>query len=339
MDFGLASFGSALGEPSPVDAVVHEYTQDVERVRGYGYRTVHRSRPGIGVSDLAYEAARHALDAAGLDASEVDLIVFALTDLAEYLYWDPAASLQHRLGAVNAEALLITQACTAGIVGLDLIAGKFATRPDYRTAVLVAGNRSCEAYWNRMETQSMVFSDGAAAAVAQRGHERIRWRASELLTDGRYAAFHLMDAGGTAAPFSAETLGRGAPQARDAWDIMEFFDYDDRLFADFVDQLTRRGRLIVERACARSGLQIGDLRKLIFLHDNLRSVESLAAEFGLPVTATNLEFGLDTGHVGAADQIYSLARMVEQGEVQPGDLVALLGLGRGMHWACALVEI
>jgi 3-oxoacyl-[acyl-carrier-protein] synthase-3 len=49
--------------------------------------------------------------------------------------------------------------------------------------------------------------------------------------------------------------------------------------------------------------------------------------------------GLDVGHVGAADQLLSLAGLVERGQLRPGDLVGLLGMARGMHWACTVMEI
>lgn len=338
MDYGLVAFGSVLGDPEPVEAVVSAYTEDIERIHGYGYRTIHRSPPEVGVTDLAADAARKALDAAGLDPGELDLIVLGITDIAEYLYWDPAASLQHRLGAYNAEAILITQACTASLAGLDLIAGRFASHPGYQNALIVGANRTCEAYWNRMDTQSMVFSDGAAAAVARRGHPRLRWRASEAMTDGRYADFHLLEIGGSACPFGTTRQATDPPSVRDIWDIMEFFDYDDEPFRQFVDQITKRARLIAQRACAQIGADLRDVRRLIALHDNRRSFESLAAEFGLPISATNLETGLDIGHIGAADVLYSLAADVAAGRLEPADLVALVSMGRGMHWACTLIE-
>ena len=66
MSFGLVSFGEALGDPVPVADVVGQYTDDVHRVLGYGYRQVHRSAPEVGLTDLAERAARQALDAAAL---------------------------------------------------------------------------------------------------------------------------------------------------------------------------------------------------------------------------------------------------------------------------------
>lgn len=336
--FGIAGFGTALGEPSPVADAIAEYSEDIDRVLGYGYRTVHRAPMGVQVSDLAYDAAQAALAEAGVAAADVNLLVLALTDLSEYLYWDAAAALQQRLGAPGAEAVLITQACTAALAGLTLTAGRFATHPDYETALIVGANRCCERYWNRMQTQSMVFSDGAAAAVARRGHNALRWRASHAFTDGRFADFYRMDVGGAAQPFSAGGTTE-QPQARDAWDIMEFFDYDDEQFDGFTRLIDERIREVVDRACQRAGVKRDALTRVIFLHDNLRAGTSMAAALEVPLERTNIEIGLDVGHLGAADQFYSLHHLLTGGCLVPGDVVALVGMGRGMHWACTLIEV
>lgn len=336
--FGIAGFGVALGEPSPVADVIADYSEDTDRVLGYGYRTVHRAPAGVGVSDLAYDAARLALAEAGVAAAEVNLLVLALTDLAEYLYWDAAAALQQRLGAVGAEAVLITQACTAALAGLTLTAGRFATHPDYETALIVGANRCCERYWNRVETQSLVFSDGAAAVVARRGYAAVRWRASHAFTDGRFADFNRMDVGGAAHPFPADGTAEH-PQARDVWDIMEFFDYDDEQFDGFTRLIVDRVREVVDGACRRAGLKRDALARVIYLHDNLRAATSMAAALEVPLERTNVEVGLEVGHLGAADQFYSLHRLLADGCLVPGDVVALVGMGRGMHWACTLVEV
>jgi len=338
MTYGMLSFGTALGMPARLDDVVADYTDDVERIREYGYRTIHRAAEDTGVTDLALLAAERALATAELPAGEVDFLIFAPTDVPEYLYWDPAASLQHRLGATRAQALLLNQACTAGLAGLDILAGSFATHPEYTTALLITGNRTCEAYWNRLNTQSMLFSDGAAAVVLRRDHPRLRWRASESVSDGRYSDFYLLETGGTTRPFTPAVAGEDQPVARDAWDIMEFFDYDDEAFGAFVELINTRALEVVTRACARIGATPASLSHVIASHDNIRSATSLAATLGVPVSATNLEIGLDTGHLGSADQLFSLAHLVAAGTVNAGDLVALVGLGRGMHWACAVVE-
>ncbi|WP_369230378.1 AMP-binding protein [Streptomyces sp. R21] len=124
MDYGMMSFGSALGEPAAVAAIAPQYTEDVERVLEYGYRNIHRSPTEVGLTDLAEDAARAALEESGTEAAELDLLIVAITDIPEYLYWDPAASLQARLGAHRAEAVLVNQGCVGGITCFDLLAPK-----------------------------------------------------------------------------------------------------------------------------------------------------------------------------------------------------------------------
>ncbi|MFJ4972554.1 3-oxoacyl-ACP synthase III family protein [Streptomyces sp. NPDC088755] len=334
MDFGMMGFGSALGEKAPVADIVAEYTTDRERVLAYGYRNVHRCPPEVGLTDLAVAAAREAMAASGTDPGELDLVVLAITDIPEYLYWDAAASLQARLGAHQAEAVLIAQGCAGGITGFDTIAGRFATHPDYRRALFVGANRTAEAYWNRMETHSLLFSDGAAATVVGRGHPAFRWRGGEVITDGRYADFFLMEQGGALFPFMP---GEEQPVARDAWDMMEFFDYDSDRFEGFIELMNDRVREVVHRACKRAGVQPGDLARVVLLNDNEQTLKVLADKLGVPEERTNLGFSLEHGHFGAADHLLNLQQHVAAGDLAEGDLIALAGMGRGMHWGCAII--
>ncbi|MFJ6621510.1 3-oxoacyl-ACP synthase III family protein [Kitasatospora sp. NPDC091335] len=329
------SFGSALGEPVAVEDAVSEYTADVERVQAYGYRTIHRAPDGVGLTDLAFDAARAALDEADTDPAELDLVVLAITDIPEYLYWDAAASLQDRLGAHRAEAVLVSQGCVSGITCFDLLAGRFATHPDYQRALVVGANRTCDAYWNRMYTNSLLFSDGAGAAVAGRDHPELRWRAGEVISDGRYADLFRMDQGGAAAPFQG---GRVPPPARDAWDLMEFFDYDTERFQEFIGLMGDRVQEVTARACKRIGVSVSDLARVVLLNDNLSTLTKLADLLGVPPERTNLDISLERGHFGAADHILNLQHHRAAGHLAQGDLIALAGMGRGMHWACALLE-
>ncbi|HEX6873344.1 MAG TPA: 3-oxoacyl-[acyl-carrier-protein] synthase III C-terminal domain-containing protein, partial [Micromonosporaceae bacterium] len=221
--------------------------------------------------------------------------------------------------------------------------GKFATHPDYATALVVAANRTCEAYWNRMDVQPMVFSDGAVAAVARRDHPRLRWLVTEVRTDGRYGEFYRLDVGGAAAPFgTGDATGAGvaeAPQVRDVWSVMEHFDYDAEQFAAFASLLDERAAATTQRACARIGMQTAELTRLILLNDNQQAMASVAAAHGIALARTNHELSAEYGHLGAADQLFCLMHHLRDGDLHTGDRVALISMGRGMHWACTLLEV
>lgn len=333
MGYGLTAFGAALGEEAAVKDVVGEYTEDVERVLGYGYEYIHRARPDVSVTDLAVEAGGRALGS--VDPRDVDLLVLALTDLADHLYWDAAARVQWALRLSRAEAVLVDQGCVGGVTALDTVAGRFATHPGYRTALVIGANRTVDAYWNRLDTHSLLFSDGAAAAVAVRGASTLRWRASYAETDGRYADFFRMDVGGGRRPF---VPGAGTPAVRDAWDVVEHFGHDAERVAAYAEEIDERTARAVHRACRQAGCAEEGLARLLLLNDNARVLAAQAGLVGVPLERTNARVAALHGHFGAADHLFSLARLEEAGELVPGDLVALAANGRGMHWACAVLQ-
>jgi 3-oxoacyl-[acyl-carrier-protein] synthase-3 len=173
LSFGIVALGESLGAPVEVtDGVLASYLDGADSrrsVRARGYRGFHRAADDEQLTDLAVRAAREALARASVAAADLDLVVVAIPDVAEYLCWDAAAAVQGRLGATRAEAVLINHACGGGVMAFDTVGGRLATHPRYEHALVVASNRVCEAYQNRMDSTSTVLSDGAAAAVVRRG--------------------------------------------------------------------------------------------------------------------------------------------------------------------------
>ncbi|MFF0729907.1 3-oxoacyl-ACP synthase III family protein [Streptomyces sp. NPDC004134] len=342
MPFGIVAIGESLGEPVEItDSVVEEYAAEKDTLRAWGYRRFRRAEDGVLLTDLAVQACEQALKEAAVDAAEVDLVVLATADFAEYLCWDAAAAVQGRIGAVNAEALVINQACSSGTIAFDAVAGRFATHPDYRNALIVSANRVCDTYQNRMDSTATVLSDGAAAALVRRGHDRGRWLATEVITDGRYADFFRMEVGGTARPFGAPgTSGTQGLRVRNPLDRLgELLDNDARRMLAFVQKFSGNMRVAVDRVCARTGTEIGEIKRFIHLHDNQKAAADIARALGVPRERLTGDVAMDHGHFGAADQLLGLRRLMRAGELGHGDLVALTTLGSGMHWAVTLLRV
>lgn len=334
MSFGVAGMGVALGDPVPVADAAGDYVTDRRHLSGWGYRRFHRAAESVGVTDLAVAAGRRALDAAGVAADEVDVVVLAISDIAEHLYWDPAAACQHRIGASRAEAVLVNQACGGAVTAFDTVAGRFATHPEHRIALIIGANRVCDAYVNRMAVNTCVNGDGAAAAVVRRDFPGLRWLVTETLTDGAYADYFRLEVGGTVRPF-----GPGEPpRMRDPYTrLAEFFDGDVPSMVEFGRMTVDRTREVVERACKRAGVPV--VARVVHLNDNLTALGDLAQALGMPLSAVNADVAAAYGHLGCADQILGLWRLVERDLVAPGDVVALTSTGSGMHWTCTLIEV
>jgi 3-oxoacyl-[acyl-carrier-protein] synthase III len=347
MSYGIVAMGAALGQPVQItDSVIKTYTADSEAVRFRGYRSFHRAGDGTFLTDLAVQAAERALETASADPADIDLIVLAVADFSEYLCWDAAAALQGRIAAHRAEAVLVNQACCSGVMAFDTVAGRFATHPRYRNALIVAANRICETYQNRMESNTSVLSDGAAAALVRRGHQRGRWLATEVITDGRYADFFRMDSGGTARPFGAPRApgqdglapGQDGLQMRNPIDrLAELLDNDARRMLEFAQKFAGNLRAVLDRVCARTGTDLAQIKRFIHLNDNRQSMTDISRALGIPLDRLNGNLALDHGHFGAADQLLGLRQLIAAGELGDGDLVALTTLGGGMHWAATLL--
>jgi 3-oxoacyl-[acyl-carrier-protein] synthase-3 len=343
MSYGIVATGEALGEPVKItDEVIESYTTDSEAIRSWGYRSFHRAKDGTYLTDLAVRAAEQALDSASADAADIDLIVLAITDFSEYLCWDAAAALQGRIGARRAEAVLANQACCSGVIAFDTVAGRFATHPDYRNALIVAANQICDTYQNRMGSSTSVLSDGAAAALVRRGHPHRTWLATEVISDGRYADFYRMDTGGTVHPFGGpeepgqeESQQAGNPMDR----VSELLGNDARRMLEFFQKFRGNMRVAVDRVCARTGTDIGEIKRFIHLNDNQQSMGDIARALDIPLERLNGDLALDHGHFGSADQILGLHQLISAGELNDGDLVALTTLGAGMHWAVTLLRL
>jgi 3-oxoacyl-[acyl-carrier-protein] synthase-3 len=336
--YGIVALAHTLGAAESVVDAAPRYTADLERIRDWGYRGFHRADDGTGVTDLAVSAGAAALAKAGLTANQVDLLVLAIPDVAEYLYWDAAAACQASLGAHRAEAVLVNQACSGGVIAFDLLAGRFATHSDYRVALLVTASRVCETYKNRMESDTSVASDGAVAAVAVRDHDACRWLVTETISDGRYARFARLAGGGTAQPFSPRHPDPGvlaSPFDR----MQDHFGRDVRTMLDYARRIQSNTREVIDRACKRASVDFGDVRHVLYLNENAKALTALARDLGVEPERTNAELAMEHGHLGTADQLFALERLLDDGRLSPGDLVALASTGTGMHWACTLLRV
>jgi 3-oxoacyl-[acyl-carrier-protein] synthase-3 len=327
-DLGIAGMAVKLGEAADVATTAKDYVPDPERVIRWGYRTFHRAPDGVTATDLAAAAARDALAAADCSAKDLDLIVLASSDVPEFLHWDGSAALARALGARDTPTLMLTQGCASGVTAFGDIAGAMALRESVDTALLVTVGRVDETYRNRMQINNCLFSDGAAAAVLRRGHERLRWLSTEQLTDGDFCEFFQVGHDSTA---EAElgTLER----------IQRHFNRDPRQLKQFIDQINDRMACVIDRACAGAGVRRDQLSRVIYLNDNQQALADLSRVLGIPLDRTNAELASRYGHVAGADQLICLRDHVARGELAEGDLVALAGVSLGMHWFCTLIQV
>ncbi|GGU00375.1 3-oxoacyl-ACP synthase [Streptomyces sp. QHH-9511] len=335
-EFGITGFGYAFGVDQNVAEVAGQYVPDPERIVRWGYHTFHRAPDDVTATDLAARAAQDALARTGVAADDVDLLVLATSEHPEYPHWDGSAALGRALKMENRQTLLLNEGCASGVTGLGIVAGLLAVQPEINTVLFVAVNRVSEFHRNRMTVNNAVHSDGAVAAVLRRGHERNTWLATEQFTVTDLCDWFRTDYGGAVTPlppegWSSKTAPAGHIQ------VQEHFQRDPKRLREFGQQAVTRVFDALDGACKRAGVSRDDVTHLIYINDP-DGITDLAQPLGIPLERTSYDIAKAHGHMGSADQLTALGRLIEQGTVAPGDLVALTGISIGMRWYCSLVR-
>jgi len=287
-----------------------------------GIRERHVVQEGETTASMAIQAARRALEVARLSPAELDLIVVA-TITPDHIFPATACLVQDALGAVHSAAFDLSAACSGFIYGLG-IASHLLAAGAYRTALVIgAESLSRITDWSDRGT-CVLFGDGAGAVVLQAGENEGGVLASVLGADGSGGKLLWLPAGGSTMPASHRTVAEG----------LHFVKMKGReVFRFAVRAMPAATREVLEKA----RLTVDDLNLLVPHQANQRIIEAAARALELPPEAvySNLE---RYGNTSAASIPLALCDAVDEGRIQPGDVVVCVGFGGGLTWGAAALR-
>jgi 3-oxoacyl-[acyl-carrier-protein] synthase-3 len=173
-----------------------------------GIKERHICAKNESTADLATAASKRALQASGVAAEALDLIILA-TDTPEHLSPATSVVVQDRIRARNAGTFDVSCACAGFVTALDTAAKFIIADPAYKN-VLVIGAYAMSKFidWNDKKTAT-VFADGAGAVVLQASDEGPGFLASKLIADGSFSDYLGIYAGGTRMPITEDVLREG----------------------------------------------------------------------------------------------------------------------------------
>lgn len=287
---------------------------------GIGQRRISQ---GSGTSDMASEAARRALENAGVMPEEVDLIVVATTT-PDCCFPSAACQVQGDIGAVNAVGYDISAACSGFIFALHT-ADMMIRTGRYRTGLVIgADNLSKIVDWKDRST-CVLFGDGAGAAVV-RGYEDLGQPGGVILTqigsDGRKAAVLKCQSRSM-----ANFLTDSDPQlGYITMEGQEVFKFAVKKVPECVEALLRE-----------SGTQKQEIRYLLLHQANYRICEAIAKRLGFSMDQIPMNIERYGNTSGASIPIL-LDEMNRDGRLKRGDKLVMAGFGAGLTWGSALTE-
>lgn len=284
-----------------------------------GIRQRHVAADGETTSDMALQAARRALEAAGVAPQELDLIVVGTTT-PDLIFPSAACLLQHKLGAEGCPAFDVNAACSGFIYALAT-ADKFIRAGAARTALVVGAETLTRMLdWNDRAT-CVLFGDGAGAVVLKADAET-GILSTHLHADGGKKEL-LWNPVGVSAGFRP-----GEPNAG-----VRVLMTGNEVFKHAVKALDA----VVEEALAANGLDRHELDWLVPHQANLRIIEATAKRLDMPMERVVVTVDKH-GNTSAASVPLALDLAVRDGRIQRGQLLLLEAFGGGFTWGSALLR-
>ncbi len=285
-----------------------------------------RSRTGIGqrhvvsgdqsVADLAAAAARDALESAGMQGEDIELIIVG-TSTPDAVYPAVSCRVQHAIGATNAAGFDMAMACSGFVYGL-VIAQQFLRTGMYKNALVIGADihsRFMDWYDRNI---CVLFGDGAGAAIltAEPGGED-HFLASDLHIDGSKGQ-----------ELTLNIPSQNCPLVAPRSEVSPYVHMNGREMFRFAVGIVPES---IRTVASQAGVSLEDVDHFVLHQANIRIMQAMSEKLDIPKEklVTNLE---TTGNTSAASIPIALNEAVLTGQVKPGDLLILCGFGAGAAW-------
>lgn len=294
-------------------------TSDEWIVARTGIRQRHIAAEGETTSDLGYQAALHALEAAGVDAKDLDLIVVGTTT-PDLIFPSTACLIQHRLGADGCPAFDVNAACSGFVYALT-VADKFIRSGAAKTALVIGSETLTRMVDWTDRTTCVLFGDGAGAVVLQADAE------TGILSTHMHA-----DGGKKELLWNPVGVSVGFKPGEDNAGVRIHMSGNE-VFKHAVKALDS----VVEETLEANGLDRHDIDWLIPHQANLRIIEATAKRLDMPMERVIVTVDKH-GNTSSGSVPLALDAGVRSGKIQRGQLVLLEAFGGGFTWGSALLR-
>lgn len=278
----------------------------------------HIAAEGETTRDLAAEAARRALDAAGKTTQDVDLIIVATTT-PDKIFPSTACLVQQTLDIHGCAAFDIQAVCTGFVYALG-VADKFIRSGSHRCALVIGAETISRILDWTDRTTCVLFGDGAGAVVLE-ASEECGILSTHLHADGKYEELLHVPAG----------VSRGFELAESGGHFVQM--KGNEVFRMAVNTLGK----IVDETLEENGLQKSDIDWLVPHQANIRIVSATAKKLSLSMDHVVVTVH-EHGNTSAASIPLALDVAVNDGRIRRGETILMEAFGGGLTWGSALVK-
>jgi 3-oxoacyl-[acyl-carrier-protein] synthase-3 len=284
-----------------------------------GVERRHAVAPDQTTSDMCVEAARIAIDDAGIDVTEIDLVIIGTTS-PDLIFPNVGTLVQHRLGIPPCPAVSMEAACTSFIYALTT-ADKYIKTGESRCALVIGAECITKLVDWKDRNTCVLFGDGAGAVIVKPADEP-GILATHLGADGQYKDLLYYPVGA-----SNELQKAGTDEASIMMTGNEVFKVAVKTLGNVAVEVLRK-----------AGIDQSELDWLIPHQANIRIIQATAKRLDLPMEKVIVTVQ-DHGNTSAASVPMALDVGIRDGRVRPGQLVLMEAFGGGFTWGSVLLRL
>ena len=293
--------------------------------------------PGIHPNEMAAHAARKAIETAGIDPLDIDVVLGTTEEWREYLLWTTAIDLAYEIGAKNAWGIDIHTRCATTIAALKLAKSLMADDPRIDT-ILIGGGYVTSHFIDFTDVDtSFLFNIGAGAGamIVKRDWPENQVLGMHLIADGSMSRHVIVPASGTVQHPTDDAVAQGGFKFR---------------LVEPEAMKARLGEVSIKNwlACVDNSLEMSGTKSdgapytrddIDFFNMSLVKPSAHREILGhLGLTEDQSVYMSSIGHIGEQDAIVNIEAGIEQGRLNPGDTMAIIAAGIGYVWAGAIVQ-
>ena len=293
--------------------------------------------PKVHPNEMAVHAARKAIEKAGIDPLDIDVVIGTTEEWREYLLWTTAIDLAYEIGAKNAWGIDVHTRCATTVAAMKLARGLMADDPGINT-ILIGGGYATSHFIDFADVDtSFLFNIGAGAGamILKRDWPGNRVLGTHVIADGSMSRHVIVPSSGTVQHPTDSAVDDGGFKFR----LVE----PEKMKARLGDVSIRNWLQCVDKSLEMSGTKTDGSHytraDINFLNMSLVKPSAHREMLGhLGLSEEQSVYMSNIGHIGEQDAIINIEAGIERGRLNPGDTMAIIAAGIGYVWAGAIVQ-
>ena len=283
-----------------------------------------------GTQEMGALASLKAIENAGIDPKEIDVILCFGEEWKEYPLTTSALYIQDRIGAINAWGIDVQNRCCTTVTALKMAKDMLIADDEIHVIMVVGGYRNGDFVDYTDKSMSMMYdlAAGGGAIILKKNYGKNLLLGSHMIGDGSLSRTAGVEIGGQCNPLSLANLDESKKSLR----LMDAQKMKDRLNEVSMNNWYR----CIDESLRKSNMTRKDIGFLDILHMKRSGHVAMLQELGL---SEDQSIYLENyGHIGQIDQILSLHLALKSGQVKDGTVVCMLAAGIGYVWAANIIK-